>query len=820
MSKIISYSDLCTRKKVREATTDVLVENASALCYKRLKAENSHENQIAFLRECAKSPAVATKYFSTIRGIVQETNNEAIKMCYYNEILPIVNIKESVNLPDDIATAIEKNRICDRIIENHYRIFKKDNIDAFIKKCLANDDKGSTILRKCCESVAEHKLPVYGKIIVSLEEFFYLSGKYGIVYEEKQIVDSAISYFFIRESVTSNDINKLRKSLDNSLVLEYNWKDPSEPDFEALFINSPVKNTDLLRSILSTVMDAEYEFDYLRDIGNFINLLSNTVTATKDDVLFSGIITEILPMIYEEFYKKYIDNERISSIITELISKLEYHISSSEHIANIPREDSLITSRCNLYKAALEELKEKLESLRDEVYTEYNLICMKDAVGESVKVITLEQHKIFGFNNLINAATKIDKYIASKFKNIHDTVRNKIKKVKNKIFGESTVFDSITVDGRVDYTVVSFEITDLIAELHEFFTGLCEDINKYQINDTGYRAYYVVECDTIKINLKSDEVIDMTDEEKEEFDKYMPEEERSLILDIGKYHDIQECHPFIIDDIVRFFSENRTNDNELFSTFLELAQYAGISKDTIQTIFESIGHRRHSFKDFYIRNSYLVECYNPLYGDLDITVEAVNTISDMIYEDANNDKNKVKEVVSGINLSNIKLVIAGLKKKFKDLSSKEQAASRQADVTFNRFITSIKNALVSDRREAIIKGSVIPSFSKCMKIGLTLVAMGIVAHNPFVPLIAAIGGLALSKKLTKKERVLLLDEIEIELEMIEKEIAMAESRNQMKKLRVLMRTKRDLQRQYQRIKYNIRVGKDLIPGSSGVPTRN
>lgn len=201
-------------------------------------------------------------------------------------------------------------------------------------------------------------------------------------------------------------------------------------------------------------------------------------------------------------------------------------------------------------------------------------------------------------------------------------------------------------------------------------------------------------------------------------------------------------------------------------------------------------------------------------------VEAINTISDMIYEDTSDAKNKVKEVVSGINLTNIKLVVAGLKKKFKDLSAKEQAASRQADVNFNRFVTSIKNALISDRREAIIKGSVIPSFSRCMKIGVGLVTMGIVTQNPFVPLIAAIGGLALSKKLTKKERALLLDEIEIELEMIEKEISMAESRNQMKKLRILMRTKKDLQRQYQRIKYNIRVGKDLVPGSSGVPTRN
>lgn len=555
MSKIISYSDLCIRKRVREATTDTLVENSSALCYKRLKSENSLENQIAFLRECAKSPMVATKYFNTIRGIAQETTNEAIKMCYYNEILPIISIKESIHIPEDIFNVIEKNRICDRIIENHYRIFKKENIDSFMKKCLANDEKGSTVLLKCCESVAKYNLPVYGKIIVSLEEFFYICGKYGMVYEDKEIIDSAIRYFFIRESVTSNDVIKLRKSLNNSLVLEYNWKDETEPDFEAIFVNSPVKNVDLLTSILSTIMDNEYEFNFIRDIGNFINLLSNTITASTDDVLINGIIKDVVPMIYEEIYKKYIDNERLSYIIGEIITKIDYHISSSEHIINIPREDSTIISRCELYKSALIELKEKLESLKNEVYTEYNIICMRDKIKESAETITLEQHKIFGFNNLINAAVKIDKYIATKFKNIHDTVRNKITKIKNKIFSESTVFDTITCDGKVDYTVISFEVSDITSELHEFFTSLCEEINNYQINDTGLRSYYVMECNTIKINLKSDSIIEMTDEEKEEYDKYVPEEERSLILDIGKYHNIPECNLFESEDVIRFFSE-------------------------------------------------------------------------------------------------------------------------------------------------------------------------------------------------------------------------------------------------------------------------
>ena len=35
----------------------------------------------------------------------------------------------------------------------------------------------------------------------------------------------------------------------------------------------------------------------------------------------------------------------------------------------------------------------------------------------------------------------------------------------------------------------------------------------------------------------------------------------------------------------------------------------------------------------------------------------------------------------------------------------------------------------------------------------------------------------------------------------------------MKKLRALLQTKKSLQRQYQRIRYNIKVGKDILPNS-------
>ena len=110
------------------------------------------------------------------------------------------------------------------------------------------------------------------------------------------------------------------------------------------------------------------------------------------------------------------------------------------------------------------------------------------------------------------------------------------------------------------------------------------------------------------------------------------------------------------------------------------------------------------------------------------------------------------------------------------------------------------------------------TFSKCIKIGLALAGIGgisLATVGTVLPaVIIALGGFAMSKNLTRKERLLLLDDIETELDVIDKEIALAESRNQMKKYRKLLKIRKDLQRQYQRIKYNVRVGKDILPGST------
>ena len=160
----------------------------------------------------------------------------------------------------------------------------------------------------------------------------------------------------------------------------------------------------------------------------------------------------------------------------------------------------------------------------------------------------------------------------------------------------------------------------------------------------------------------------------------------------------------------------------------------------------------------------------------------------------------VEYIVEDTSFTN-KLKLAGekLKKTAANLSDKEKMMSKRIDGSMESLRRSIEKSLTTDNREAIIKGQVVPSASKIIKMAIT---GGVAwAVNPCIAVIGAIGALAMSKKLQKKERQLLLDEINIELEMCEKYLKIAEEKDDMKATRELLQIQKRLQREKARITY-------------------
>lgn len=133
----------------------------------------------------------------------------------------------------------------------------------------------------------------------------------------------------------------------------------------------------------------------------------------------------------------------------------------------------------------------------------------------------------------------------------------------------------------------------------------------------------------------------------------------------------------------------------------------------------------------------------------------------------------------------------------------DKEVSRKIDSSVNMFISGMQRAATNDNREAIIKGSIIPSASKVIKTAIIDGAVALV--NPAVAIILALGQFAVSKKMQKKERQLVLDEIDIEIEMCKRYMRQAEDQNDLDAQKQLLRIQRNLERQKQRIQYNMKV---------------
>lgn len=186
-------------------------------------------------------------------------------------------------------------------------------------------------------------------------------------------------------------------------------------------------------------------------------------------------------------------------------------------------------------------------------------------------------------------------------------------------------------------------------------------------------------------------------------------------------------------------------------------------------------------------------------NELDIINEAYRALIIMI--DTYNNQNRLLEASF---TNTIKVASMKLRNSITKMRDKERNISRSLDIGMNSFKKSIERALTNDNRESIIKGSILPSFSKIVK--MCLINAGLIAlQQPVLAVIGTLGYFAVNGKFKAKERQMVVDEIEIELEMCEKYINIAEQKNDMQALRQLLTTKKELERQRQRIKYKMRV---------------
>ena len=157
-----------------------------------------------------------------------------------------------------------------------------------------------------------------------------------------------------------------------------------------------------------------------------------------------------------------------------------------------------------------------------------------------------------------------------------------------------------------------------------------------------------------------------------------------------------------------------------------------------------------------------------------------------------------------VSISNrLKMASMKLRNTFQKLKDKDRQLSKSVDLSLNNFKKGVERSLTNDNRESIIKGSILPSASKLIKLAIANAGLYFLM-GPVAAVIGTLGYLGASAKFKAKERQMLTDEIEIELKMCRKYIEIAEQKNDMKALKQLLMIERDLSRQHQRIKYKMK----------------
>ena len=299
---------------------------------------------------------------------------------------------------------------------------------------------------------------------------------------------------------------------------------------------------------------------------------------------------------------------------------------------------------------------------------------------------------------------------------------------------------------------------------------------------------------------KSDDDFDM------DFDFDFEFESAELLANINIVNTIMEA----MDDnsemkkkTIQFLKETSVGSiqgyDELFSlikesgilTIQEMSQISYPSSDSILAFMAYNNLKRHVVKES-----------TQEYTNIDIATRylACEAVYNIINEE--------------FSLNGLKLAIQNMKAKVKDLSTKEKSFWQTIDVHMSVFNRNVEKALTSDRREAIIKGSIIPSFSKCIKTALLF--GGVAIWNPVAALIGALGAFGASKALNAREKQLIYDEIETELKVVDKQLQLADNDGDMEKYRFLLQYQKKLERERQRIKYGMKVhGRDIPSSSAG-----
>ena len=646
---------------------------------------------------------------------------------------------------------------CDRILKNYAQVSKRFNLDRIV-----DDIRYDSDLYQACYEIASC-IDTYGgsfrsKYNSALETTAYVFDKHFMNYPKDKIVEAVTDYFIFTEALHESEYDDIKYVMNISVLFEQN-------DFSSLswMFSQPelIKESDI--SIIDTY---GLDFNYITE-DNIVKSTGNKIKSFNKDVKQS---TKKLVKDAKEGNP----DERKAAEIRQMVDDFRAQCTKNpDSKANLSSLKGLINK---IFVKSPYQIVYELPNLFSLIRVAFVLALT--AINPIIGVIS------FLTNELISvhlSRKQMDKVISAYKKEI-EIAQSKIDKAK---------------DGHRKENLEKYveELKKDLEKLEEYERTIYSE----KENDERDEAKWASEYGDDDFNFDDDEDFDF------DFD------EAASIICISDY--MTSIHENLIDDSVDGIVCNNIFklDNDLLDTITDFSITVPVILEKNKLKEALIGTRNELRKSATSVEDYVrISCLNDNISKLENSGYSYNTSNTardaMMYLACVNEFTKIKsnEYITEMDFSNtIKLAINNLKKDAIKLSDKEKQMSSSIDIAANNVSKSLEDAVKNGNREAVIKGSMIPSASKCIKIAL---AAGVAwAVNPAVAVIGAIGAFACSKKMQAKERQLVLDDIEIELKMCERYMRAAEDEGDMKKIRQIEVIQRNLERQRQRIKYRMTV---------------
>ena len=638
---------------------------------------------------------------------------------------------------------------CDRIVENYNKILKRFDIDKMV------DDYCDDIyqcVNEICKCVDTYNIPFINKYNTALESIYLAFDKKYIRYPKDKIIESVTDYFIFNTKMDDNNFKDIEFICNECVLFD-------RDDFK------PIEYLYKENHITENTIDPEYEtasygVEYFNE-NNLKDVTKGIYKTVKNDSKSwihgrpeerdSKEDEEVKEMI-QDFRKqcakadKNEENNMLISYFKSLITKL-FSRSPDCIINELPSIFTLVRATFIIGVTSISAPLGLIALITNFV------VKMVINRKQCEKIIKAYEKEIESTESKISSSKdKYTKERLEKYKNKLSDDLKKIKKYRDTLYTDEENFerDDYSFDDDFDFNFDDFSFDESqmtrmssIIIISELMQSINEHVVDTDIDGIISKNIYKFSTNTI------DNITD--------FSVTVP-----VILEKQK----------LCNTLENYRNELRKSDN-----LNDMIRIEYLNND-IQKLQES----------------------NTIYNSSN---DMKTVISTLLWLDEMTKYNSIG-YVNEMNFTNtLKLALNRLKNSATKLSDKEKQISKTIDASVNNLSNAIEKVMLNDSRDAIIKGRILPSASKCIKIALATGAAW--AVQPAIAVIGVLGAFVCHKNLSAKERQLALDDIEIELKMADRYLKRAEDANDMNAIRQCEIIKRNLERQQQRIKYKMHV---------------